>query len=126
LYIKESVCLLIRSLAGTPEPRFLTKGIYVSRDTLGLPNILPKNLKFYFMTKDGYMVKFILTLLSVYRVFPSVQKIKLGTIIDPFSGICRTLDPTILLYAVKDLLSDRKLNLRNMTLIKLETASPYS
>lgn len=126
LYLKESVRLVLRSLAGAPEPRFLAKGIYVSRDSMGLPMLIPKKLRAYLMDKDQYMVKFILTLLSIYRVFPSVQKIKLGTITDPFNGVSRNLDSHTLSLAVADVFGSRSLKLKSMRFIKLETASPYS
>jgi hypothetical protein len=126
LYLKESVRLIIRNLAGAPEPRFHSKGIYVSRDQFGIPKIIGLKLSLLINKKDSFMVKYILTLLSIFRVFPSVQKIKLGSIIDPFSGISRTLDPDRISCAVAELRKGYSgLKLKDMTLIKLETAAPY-
>lgn len=129
LYMKESVRLTIRSLAGAPEPRFLAKGVYVSRDPRGLPNILPKKLRdilYQSMSiRNDIMVKFILSIMSIYRVFPSVQRTKLMTITGHFTGISRVLDSDRVREAVEDL-GIGALHLRPMKLLKLETASPYA
>jgi hypothetical protein len=45
LYLKECVRLLIRFLAGQGEPRFLGKGILVSRDCRGIPHIISSKIR---------------------------------------------------------------------------------
>jgi len=45
LYLKECVRLLIRFLAGQGEPKFLGKGILVSRDCRGIPHIISSKIR---------------------------------------------------------------------------------
>nr|UPW42118.1 MAG: putative RNA dependent RNA polymerase [Guangxi mito-like virus 16] len=123
LYLKEVGRLIIRFLAGSSEPRFHLKGIYVSRDQLGLPNLLTANLKATLISRDEKMVKFIMALIQVYRVMESVQRIKLSTILAPFSGISRMLDESRI-AGILGQIAKRRLAFTNIKLIKLETASP--
>jgi hypothetical protein len=106
LYLKEVTRLTVRFLAGSPEVDFSNQGVYVGRDPKGLPKIIPAKLRQVLIkrdfTADGALgrlfkphqrpVQFVLTLLTVFRVFKSVQKISLGSITRPFEGISRTLD----------------------------------
>jgi len=77
------------------------------------------------MNKGNVGVKFILTVISIYRVFPTVQRAKLSTILDPFSGISRCIDFALLKRAKKDLrlYAVPKFNHK---LINLESASPMA
>jgi hypothetical protein len=66
-----------------------------------------------------------LSLLSVFRVFPTKVAVKLDTIVSDFTGLSRTFDSLQLQAALRDLLGKRQLiNLPPQSLIKLETASP--
>jgi hypothetical protein len=66
-----------------------------------------------------------LTLLSVFRVFPTKVAVKLDTIVSSFTGTARSFDRSILKSALKDLLGSRMyINLPAPKLIKLESASP--
>lgn len=49
IYLKESVRLVIRFLAGSPEPIW-TKGPIVSRDRHGLPHILDSTTRNLFLS----------------------------------------------------------------------------
>jgi len=123
LYLKEAQRLLIRAMSGSPEPKYL-KGICVSRDSHGLPRIIPINLRTLLSDKDvsQIKVKSLLTVLSVYRVFPTKPKPSLSTIVDPFLGINQTLEG--LAPAVKEIFGRSKIKLSSPKLIKLETAGP--
>jgi hypothetical protein len=77
------------------------------------------------MNKSNIGIKFLLTLISIYRVFPTVQKPKLNTITDPFTGISRVLDIGLLRSAKKDLHINRVFPF-NHRFINLESASPLA
>jgi hypothetical protein len=65
----------------------------------------------------------ILGCLSVFRVFPTKVKPKLGTIIDPFSGTTRTFDSSKLKLALREI-HKGTLSIHKPKLIKLESAGP--
>jgi hypothetical protein len=125
LYLKEVLRLVIRCLSGSPETKFL-KGIMVKVDHTGLPTIIPLELRKLLLTfKDNQrVVVCILSCLSVFRVFPTSTKPKLGTIIDPFSGSSRSFERSALKLAIKDLLGNARLKMSPPVIIKLETTSP--
>lgn len=77
------------------------------------------------MNKSNVGVKFILTLISIYRVFPTVQRAKLSTIVDPFTGTSRVINFALLKRALKDL-SIFRLPFSPFRLINLESASPLA
>jgi hypothetical protein len=66
------------------------------------------------------MSRLILTLIGVYKVFPTKVKVKVDTITDPFIGEIRTFDCT---RAIKDL-NIRLSDMSKIKYLKLETASP--
>jgi hypothetical protein len=126
LYLKECVRLTIRFLSGSPEAIW-TKGIIVARDHRGLPMILDSSTRQLFVEWKDHklLVTAYLTLLSVFRVFPTKVAVKLDTIVSSFTGTARSFDRTILKSALKDLLGSRMyINLPAPKLIKLESASP--
>jgi len=121
LYLKECNRLIIRSLAGQGEAKFL-KGICVSRDAHGLPHIIPSKLRRSF-GEDQSVVRAVLSLVSMYRVMSTKVRPKLDTIVQPFNGVALTLS------GLKEAL--RSLNfgtiypsLRRATLLKIESAGP--
>jgi hypothetical protein len=123
LYLKESQRLLIRALSGSPETVFHS-GICVSRDSHGFPRILPLNIRLFLSEykSNQSKVKAVLTLLSIYRVFPTKPKPKLDTITDPFIGVSERLSD--LRPAVREIFGVSEFKLGNPRLIKLETAGP--
>lgn len=125
LYLKEAQRLLVRALSGSPEPKETRKNvILVARDSHGLPRIVPIDLraKLLKFKQNQSLVKTLLTILSVYRVFPTKPKPKLSTITDPFNG---TSDQLVNLEeAVYEVLGKSKIKLSSPKLIKLETAGP--
>lgn len=124
-YLKEALRLTIRFLAGQAEPKYL-KGVMVKRDHRGLPTIVPAKLREVLVRgplRNKPTIICILTALSIFRVFPTVVKADIGTIISPFTGTSQSIDRALLTAALE------KLPLRNMRVIAfksrvLETAGP--
>lgn len=123
LYLKEVQRLLIRSISGSPEPIY-SSGIIVSRDGHGLPRIIPINLRNLCLEfrKNVFQVRAILSLISIYRVFPTSAKVKLNTVTDPFIGTYESLSN--LRPAVREVFGRLELKLSSPKLIKLESAGP--
>jgi len=92
LYLKESIRLTIRSLAGQPEPLWNNSIPRVKRDPHGLPTIIPLNLRKVLLepSKNIGIVRATLCILSVFRTFKVPVKPSLDSIIEPFSGISST------------------------------------
>lgn len=101
-YMKEVLRLTIRALAGSPEIIYHS-GIRVKRDLYGLPTIIPLPLRDMFreiIKRDGLFeyatqrrsIIATLTIISVFRQFPTKVKPSLDTITAPFSGVSQTLD----------------------------------
>nr|QKW91256.1 RNA-dependent RNA polymerase [Botrytis cinerea mitovirus 9] len=131
LYLKECMRLTIRVLAGQPDK---CMKIHVKVDVNGLPKILPYNLRKILLLKGGNLQSYrrkligILTLLSIFRVFPTSPKVKMNTITDEFKGSIRTFDKSIVISALKDMGFNRKslTGRYNTSLIGGEAAGPNS
>jgi len=81
--------LVLQAIAGSPDLVYPDKGILVSRDRYGIPKVIPLGLR-GILSKDPsnvMVIRLVLTLISIYRVFPTRVKPNLDTIIGPFSGI---------------------------------------
>lgn len=63
-----------------------TFDIAVSLTKSGLPRILPRYFRDSIRSRNSLLIKYILTILNLYRVLPYPGKLKLSTITDPFSG----------------------------------------
>lgn len=90
LYLKEAYRLVLQVIAGSPDLTYPEKGIWVKRDSYGIPTIIPLHIRVHLQKRDPgkvLVVRLALMLLSIYRVFPTKVKPDLGTIISPFSGI---------------------------------------
>jgi len=116
--------LVIRSLSGNPEPKFL-KGVMVKRDHTGLPTIIPLSLRKALRDyrENQRLVVCILSVISVFRVFPTKVKPSLDTITAPFDGIARTIDSSAIRLALAELTTG-SFNVKSPTLVKLESAGP--
>lgn len=132
LYLKECMRLTIRTLAGQPDK---CMKIHVKVDMNGLPKIIPYNLRKILLLKGGNLQFYrhkiigILTLLSIFRVFPTCPKIKFSTITDEFKGSVRTFDSVLIRKAIKDLgISSNILEGKKYktTLIGSESSGPNS
>jgi len=127
LYLKECLRLVIRFIAGSPEAVWPGKGIIVARDSRGLPYILDSATRRIFVEWKNHklLVTAYLTLLSVFRVFPTKVSPKLDTIVSDFSGLSKTFDSSSIRLALKDLFGKRiVLKPHAPELINLESASP--
>jgi len=104
-YLKESLRLTIRAISGSPEPNTFSKGVRVSRDSHGLPTIIPLSLRRLLLDPkvNVNVVRAVLTLISSFRTFPTPVKPDLGTIINPFSGLSKTLPKEVLSKALRAL-----------------------
>jgi hypothetical protein len=120
LYLKESVRLLIRFLADQAEPTIPSSGIRVKRDRLGIPRIIPSELRAKIVLKEQLIVRFVITLLSVYKVFPTRVKVKVNSITDAFTGDIRSFDCS---RAIQDL-NVYLCNDIKVKYLKIESASP--
>jgi hypothetical protein len=105
------------------------KGVSIKRNHVGLPTIIPTKLLNRIMNfsntseSDRRIVVCILTLLSVFRVFPTKPKVSLQSIVEPFNGTVETLSLEEIRKALKDL-HIRNPVLKRPQFLKLETSSP--
>lgn len=93
-YLKEVMRLVIRALAGQPEPLWNESIPRVKRDPHGYPTIIPLLLRKALLepSKNIGVVRATLCILSVFRTFKVPVKPSLESIIDPFNGITSSLD----------------------------------
>lgn len=94
-YLKECLRLVTLYLAGNPQTTKAQKAIGVRVNQYGLPVIIPPSIRkeLSFDTNESRVTtRCIITLISIFRVFPTKVKPDLGTITSPFSGASRTLD----------------------------------
>lgn len=117
--------LVIRALSGNPEPKFQS-GIMVKRDHKGLPTIIPSKLRVFLSDyrNNQRVVVCILSIISVFRVFPTNVKPSLETIIAPFDGVTRTFDSSVIKLALDEITKGFSFKLSPPTLLQLETAGP--
>lgn len=139
LYLKEVVRLTIQALAGNKsvsDPNL----IRVATDSHGLPLIIPHSirLRLRYHCKialssypvnlvDRRLIKGVLTILSIYRVFPTKPPVNLKTIEDAKSPFALSdLPDAELRNALKELIPDLYLDVKKSYLIGGETAGPNS
>jgi len=93
LYLKECSRLVVMFLAGTPTKSSYNKGVRVRVNRYGLPVIIPSPLRVRLGLQGDSVIwtKAILTCLNIYRKFPTRVKPDLSSIIEPFSGLNRSL-----------------------------------
>jgi hypothetical protein len=93
LYLKECSRLVVMFLAGTPSKSSYNKGVRVRVNRYGLPVIIPSPLRVHLGLQEDSVLwtKAILTCLNIYRQFPTRVKPDMSSIIEPFSGINKTL-----------------------------------
>jgi hypothetical protein len=110
-YLKAVLHLTIRFLSGRPIFVYAPKGSpYIKIDSNGLPKILPLKLRHFLkdcdLVKDSRVLGAILSLISIFRVFPTHVKPKLDTIVSSFSGSVKTFSHNKLKLACMDLLDN--------------------
>jgi len=110
-YLKAVLHLTIRFLSGRPIFIYAPKGSpYIRIDSNGLPKILPLKLRRFLidcdLVKDSRTLGAILSLISIFRVFPTHVKPKLDTIVSSFTGSIKTFSHYKLKLACEDLLNN--------------------
>lgn len=122
LYLKECQRLIIKFLAGSPQVISPGVGILVMRDSYGLPSIIPLELRSKIILKDGRWIKLILSLISIYRVFPTKVLPTLRTITQPWMGVSNSILRSE--EAVLELFGKKKLRISKPRLIQMESSGP--
>jgi len=88
-YLKTGQLAIQKKLAGTPVSslRELNPDFPLPRLTNGLPGIIPlSDRRLISSKKSSSVIRYWLSLFSLYRVISCVGKVKLSTITDPFTG----------------------------------------
>nr|UPW42115.1 MAG: putative RNA dependent RNA polymerase [Sichuan mountain mitovirus 8] len=131
-YLKTVLHLTVRALSGRPIFIYNPKGLpYISIDSHGFPKFLPIEIRHFLKDCDLSLyskeVGAILSLISIFRVFPTHVKPKLDSIIEPFSGTVKTFESSALKLAVLGFTSKHWINKKpnfNLKLIGGESAGP--
>lgn len=85
LFLKVASVALQQAASGHLHPDIQDVGMRISRTRSGLPRIIPAQHRIFIRNRNmGYtvLIRFYLTVFSVYRVIPMVGKPKLNTITD--------------------------------------------
>lgn len=93
----------------------------LSRD--GIPKCIPHSIRMQIRDGNVKIIQALLSLLTVYRVIPLKGKLKLSTIVAPFSGLSTTLQYQRLQY-VHDLFPKVARPQGLLDLLPLRTAGP--
>jgi hypothetical protein len=93
IYLKESMRLVVRYLAGTPDKLCTTK-VRVRLDSQGLPVIIPFPIRRVLTldSENSNVTRATMTLLSIFRVFPTKVKPDFSSITGVFTGLSPTLE----------------------------------
>jgi hypothetical protein len=89
-YMKACTLYIYHYLSVTRKHSFVhshTFDLPVSLTSGGLPRVLPARFRESVRMTRTLEIRFILTVLGLYRVLPYPGKVKLSTITDPFSGV---------------------------------------
>jgi len=124
LYLKECMRLVIRSLAGQPDH---CRKIMVKVDSKGLPMIIPSLFRHNLLNlKNQRVVIGILTIISLYRVFPTRVKVSINSLIDPCTGIIETFSVPSQVYKELGLRKHSLVPKSSPSLIGGESSGPNS
>jgi hypothetical protein len=86
LYLKASSVALQQAASGHCHVNCIDLGARISRTKVGLPRLIPANHRIFIKNRNmGYtvLIRFYLTVFSMYRVVPLLGIPKLNTIYDP-------------------------------------------
>lgn len=106
-YLKEVLRIIVRLLAGQTVEK--STSIFIKTDKRGCPTIIPKFIRDFILFdkvnphKRKMMIGALLTILSINRVFPTKVEPSLDTIIEPFKGLSKTIDSSLLINSLKEL-----------------------
>lgn len=127
--MKECLRLVTLYLAGSPQTTKAQRAIGVRVNQYGLPVIIPPSIRkeLSFDTVESRVTtRCIITLISIFRVFPTKVKPDLGTITSPFSGTSRTLDESQMSSIVKNFVKGFKLKFGPIKGFISESAGPIA
>lgn len=125
MYLKLVMHFTVSALSGRPVLVSDQKGPYISLDAQGYPRILPKVIRNILISKpSSKVVGAILSLISIFRVFPTHVKPSYESVTDPFSGTSRSLDLDVINRAVKDVFPKYLDSRLRLSLIGGESAGP--
>lgn len=112
-YTKQVLHLVVQFLAGGPLAGLIVKevqsGILVKVDPVGLPTILPLELRRRLEKAKANLISSklevitILSVLSIFRVLKTKPTANLSSITEPFSGYSRTLQSDMLINSLSSL-----------------------
>lgn len=91
-YLKASSVLIQQVIAGYRIRDLTPLKCRVSRSKSGLPRFLPVQVRKAILRNNIVMIKYILTLLSIYRVLDFEGKVKLDSITDPSTASSRRIE----------------------------------
>jgi len=94
LYLKVAAVILQQASAGHKVPDLTEVGPRIKRNQSGLPRIIPGYHRLIIINRRPgwqYLIRFYLTLFSIYRVIPLKGKVKLNTITDPGKSFDKNL-----------------------------------
>lgn len=100
-YLKECYRLMQHYIAGHPQLSSIDIAVGLNG---GIPSIIPGDLRLLIKRRDPVVVRFILTVFSLYRVVKIPGTLKLNSITDPFKGLCPTLPKVDLAIALNNFL----------------------
>lgn len=99
--------IIVRLLAGQEVEK--SSSIFIKTDSKGCPVIIPKFIRDFILinkvnpNEKKRMIGALITILSISRVFPTKVKPSLNTVLDPFNGLSKTIDSSLLIKSLKEL-----------------------
>lgn len=132
-YMKETLRLTTRALAGTPELISSPDKIRVKRDHYGLPTIIPLPIRNILRTfideglSSQTMRRIIiatLTIISIFRSFPTKVEADLSTITGPFTGSRKDLPRWEVQQALKTLVEEGTISFGKFHPVVSQKAGP--
>jgi len=101
MYLKECYRLLQHFVAGQPQKSSIDIAVALSG---GVPCIIPGSLRLLIKKREPEVIRFVLTVFSLYRVIKIPGTLKLGSITDPFKGSSPTIERVGLTIALRNFL----------------------
>jgi hypothetical protein len=105
-YLKEVLRITVRLLAKQEVEK--STSIFVKTDSKGCPVIIPKFIRDFILFevnpfKRRMMIRALLTILSINRVFSTEVDPSIDTVIAPFNGLSKSIDSSLLIKSLKEL-----------------------
>jgi hypothetical protein len=104
--LKEVLRITVRLLAKQEVEK--STSIFVKTDSKGCPVIIPKFIRDFILFevnpfKRRMMIRALLTILSINRVFSTEVDPSIDTVIAPFNGLSKSIDSSLLIKSLKEL-----------------------